>query len=81
MVILEARVLGLPVVSTAFASVGGALTSETGLVVPRSEDELAAGMREAIAGHVPNQPFDADAYNAQAVEEFYAAIGAQDRAT
>jgi CDP-glycerol glycerophosphotransferase (TagB/SpsB family)/glycosyltransferase involved in cell wall biosynthesis len=75
MVILEARVLGLPVVSTDFASVRGALPDGVGLVVARSEEALADGMRRALAGEVPNPPFDPAAYNREAVEEFCRAIG------
>ncbi|HEY3504767.1 MAG TPA: glycosyltransferase [Actinocatenispora sp.] len=77
MVILEARVLGLPVVSTDFASVRGSLAEGVGLVVPRTAEDLAAGMREYLRGTVPNPTFDYVAYNRDAVEQFYAAIGAE----
>lgn len=77
MVILEALVLGLPVVSTAFGSVRGALPEGTGLVVDRSPQALAEGLRAALRGDVPNPPFDPVRYNAQAMDEFYTAIGAQ----
>ncbi len=77
MVILEALVLGLPVVSTAFGSVRGALPEGTGLVVERSVEALADGLRAALRGDVPAPPFDAVRYNARAMDEFYAAIGAQ----
>jgi glycosyltransferase involved in cell wall biosynthesis len=77
MVILEALVLGLPVVSTAFGSVRGALPEGTGLVVERSTEALADGLRTALRGDVPNPPFDPVRYNAQAMDEFYRAIGAQ----
>lgn len=76
MVILEALVLGLPVVSTSFGSVRSALPEGTGLVVDRDADALAAGMTAALRGEVPNPPFDPAAYNAAAMDEFYAAIGA-----
>jgi glycosyltransferase involved in cell wall biosynthesis len=77
MVILEARVLGLPVVSTDFASVRGSLSEGVGLVVPRTVEDLATGMREYLRGNVPNPTFDYVAYNRDAVEQFYAAIGAE----
>jgi hypothetical protein len=32
-------------------------------------------MRRALAGEVPKRAFDATAYNQEAVEEFYRAIG------
>lgn len=76
MVIHEARVLGLPVVTTAFGSVKGAMPEGVGLVVPRDHEALAEGMRAALRGEVPNPPFDVDAYNAEAMEDFYRAIGA-----
>ncbi len=75
MVILEARVLGLPVVSTAFASVGSALAPGEGLVVAAGAKALAAGMLEALDGQVPNPPFDPLAYNNEVMEEFYSAVG------
>jgi glycosyltransferase involved in cell wall biosynthesis len=77
MVILEARVLGLPVVSTAFASVASALAPGDGLVVDRKVGALADGIRAALAGEVPNPPFDPEAYNAEVMAEFYRAIGAR----
>ncbi|GIL27279.1 glycosyltransferase [Actinocatenispora comari] len=76
MVILEARVLGLPVVSTEFASVRGSLPEGVGLVVPRTDEALADGMRAYLRGAVPNPPFDYRAYNEEAVQQFYEVIGA-----
>ncbi len=76
MVILEARVLGLPVVSTAFGSVGGAVPVGTGLVVECSHEALTEGMAAALRGEVPNPPFDDQRYNGEAMTEFYRAIGA-----
>ena len=76
MVILEARTLGLPVVSTSFDSVGSALAPGEGLVVDRTVDALADGMVAAALGRVPCVDFDATAYNALVVSEFERAIGA-----
>lgn len=76
MVILEARVLGLPVVSTAFSSVASALAPGEGLVVDRKAEALAKGMRRALEGQVPNPPFHPVAYNHEVMGEFYRAIGA-----
>ena len=75
MVILEAKVLGLPVVATAFASVRGALREGEGVVTERSAEALADGMRAFLAGDVPSAPLDAQNYNAAAVQEFMAATG------
>jgi glycosyltransferase involved in cell wall biosynthesis len=79
MVILEALVLGLPVVTTAFDSVRSALPAGQGLVVPRSVEGVADGMRAFLRGEVPVEQFDAQAYNRQAVAQFLAAIGLPER--
>lgn len=79
MVILEARVLGLPVVSTAFGSVQGAVQDGVdGTVVERNVAALAEGMCALVAHEVPNPAFNAEDYNAEATAEFYAAIGLAD---
>ena len=76
MVILEARALSLPVVSTAFGSVAGAVEDGVdGLVVERSVEGVAAGMHALLSHEVPRPSFDPDSYNAEATQEFYAAIG------
>ena len=75
MVLLEALVLGLPVVTTRFSSVDSALPAGDGLVVPRSVDGVASGMRAFLRGEVPAPHFDAEAYNREAVSQFLAAIG------
>ncbi len=79
MVILEALVLGLPVVTTKFSSVDSALPPGCGLVVPMSVEGVRDGMATFMAGGVPHQAFDADAYNRRALEEFYRAIGVTGR--
>ena len=76
MALLEALILGLPVVTTSFDSVRDALSEGTGLVVPRDVDALAKGMHSFLRGEVPTGTFDPDEYNAQAMAEFYRAIGA-----
>src|SRR5690606_19293303 len=53
MVILEARVLGLPVVTTKFGSWESALPPEAGVTVERDVESLAAGMRLHLQGEVP----------------------------
>ncbi len=75
MVILEALVLGLPVVTTRFASVDSALPAGEGLVVERSVEGVAEGMRAFLRGEVPPPRFDAEAYNREAVSQFLEAIG------
>jgi CDP-glycerol glycerophosphotransferase len=77
MVILEAKVLGLPIVTTAFGSVHSAVPEGTGMIVGLSDAELAEGMRAFLDGRVKSSPFDAERYNRWAMDEFYAAIGAR----
>jgi CDP-glycerol glycerophosphotransferase len=74
MVILEARVLGLPVVTTAFASVGDSVPPGAGLVVPQTVKGVAQGMRQFLAGKVPSATLDAHAYNRAAMEQFDRAV-------
>jgi len=75
MVLLEALVLGLPIISTDFSSVRGALPPGYGRIVPMSAEGLADGMRAFLAGTVPSPTFDYVSYNQESVQEFYAAIG------
>lgn len=76
MILLEALVLGLPIVTTAFDSVHAALPEGTGLVVARQTKALAEGMHAFLRNGVPAPPFDAPTYNHAATDEFYRAIGA-----
>jgi len=75
-VLLEAQVLGLPIVTTAFGAVRGALAEGHGRVVPLTVEDLAEGMRAFLRGEVAAAPFDAEEYNRRALAEFYRAIGA-----
>jgi CDP-glycerol glycerophosphotransferase (TagB/SpsB family)/glycosyltransferase involved in cell wall biosynthesis len=77
MVILEALVLGLPVITTRFSSVDSALPAGTGLVVPRTVEGVRDGMLAYLRGEVPAPAFDAESYNRTAMAQFYAAIDPQ----
>ncbi|GAA2066663.1 glycosyltransferase [Leifsonia soli] len=76
MVLLEALVLQLPIVTVEFASAKNALPPGSGMIVPQSVDGVAEGMRAFLRGDVPDSHFDYHAYNRKAVAEFYRAIGA-----
>ncbi len=76
MVILEALVLGLPIVTVAFESVKDALPVGSGLVVAQTDTALAAGLTEFLHGDVPPSVFNHAEYTRLAVDQFYRAIGA-----
>ena len=76
MVVLEARTLGLPVVTTAFSSVGDSVPEDAGIVVPQTVEGVANGLRRFLEGKVPAHALDGQEYNRRAVQEFVAAIGA-----
>lgn len=77
MVILEALTLGLPVVTTNFASARDALPPGIGLVVEPSVDGVEHGLRAFLEGSVPDGSFDPAAYNATTMQQFYRAIGVE----
>lgn len=66
MVLLEAQVLGKPIVSSRFPAIEGALRNKNGLVTPRDKESLAQGMLQFLAGNVVHHGFSADEYNANA---------------
>lgn len=74
MVILEARTLKLPVITTEFSSVGDSVPPDAGLVVPKTIKGLAAGLEKFLAGGVPSSALDYEEYNRRAMEQFDAAI-------
>lgn len=77
MVLLEAAVCRLPIVSTAFASVHDALPAGAIHVVGQSDTALADGMLAFLDGHVPPSSLDAEAYRAEVAEEFTAIVDAE----
>lgn len=70
MVILEAALLGLPVISTAFASVEDALPSSKIHVVDASVSALHAGLVAYLNGDVPATHLDAAGYTAEVLADF-----------
>ena len=77
MVILEAMLLGLPVVTVAFGSVADAFPQGGGCIVEATDDGLVEGMTSFLDGLVSAPPFDPESYNHSAVDQFYRAIGAE----
>ena len=74
MVLLEAAIIGLPIVSVDFDSVHDALPGDGIRVVEQDDESLAEGMRSFLRGEVAPSHLDVDSYNRAAIEEFRAAI-------
>jgi CDP-glycerol glycerophosphotransferase len=77
MVLLEAALARMPIVSVEFDSVHDALPDSEIRIVPQSDEGLAEGMRQFLRGEVPMSFLDGPAYNRAAVAEFYSVVSAQ----
>ena len=77
MVLLEAALAGMPIVSVEFDSVHDALPDSAIRIVPQSDEGLAEGMRAFLRGDVRPSVLNGVAYNRAAVVEFYAVTAAQ----
>lgn len=77
MVLLEALVLGLPVITTSFGSVAGALPAGVGTIVEPQVEALSNAMIDAIEFPDDDFKFDVNSYNKRAVEEFEAILNRQ----
>jgi CDP-glycerol glycerophosphotransferase len=75
MALLEAAIIGMPIVSVDFESVHDALPGDEIHVVPQDDESLARGMRSFLRGEVTPATLDVDGYNRSAIEEFHAATG------
>lgn len=74
MVLLEALVIGIPVITTSFGSVRGALPPGVGRVVLPNVEDLAESMMHEILQPSQSINFDASAYNKRAINEFESVI-------
>lgn len=74
MVLLEAAITGLPIVSVRFGSVSDALPEGELHIVDQSVPGLAKGMIDYLDGTVEPARLDARDYNALALREFAAAV-------
>ncbi|MET4704122.1 glycosyltransferase [Frigoribacterium sp. UYMn621] len=72
MVLLEAALAGLPIVSVEFDSARDALPDSPIRIVPQSDSGLADGMRAFLRGEVAAAALDGVAYNRSALAEFCA---------
>ncbi|MBN9155769.1 MAG: CDP-glycerol glycerophosphotransferase family protein [Microbacterium sp.] len=74
MVLLEAALCGLPIVTTAFASAADALPSGGIHVVAQDDAALRDGMIAFLRGDVPPSRIDAGEYTAEVLDEFEALV-------
>ncbi len=74
LVLLEARMCGLPIVVSDFSSVTDSLIPDGQLVVGTTVESILGGLESYARGEVPITEFDAEAYNAKAYREFVEAI-------
>ena len=81
MVLLEAALCDLPIVSTSFASVTDALPNDTIHVVEQSDDALADGMLAFLDGQVAPSHLDIPAYVAEVLSEIEALVDAPEAAS
>lgn len=70
MVLLEALVVGLPVITTAFGSVDGALPEGVGTIVERTSEGLAGAMGLVRLRTRKGPDFNGDSYNREVISEF-----------
>lgn len=75
MVLLEAALARMSIVSVEFDSIHDALPDSVIRIVPQSDEGLAEGMRAFLRGEVPPSFLDGTAYNRAAMVEFYSAVG------
>lgn len=74
LVLAEADILGLPVVSTDITGPQRFMAAYGGTMVENSEQGIEDGLRKLLNGEVPMMKTDYDAYNAEATAEFYAML-------
>lgn len=72
--LIEAMILGLPIVTTEYNVVHSVVAPGQALIVESTDEALAAGMLEFVAGNVPAPHFDADEHNSVAMAEFECAL-------
>lgn len=74
MVLLEARIVGLPIVVSDFSSVKDSLMEHGQYLIKSTEDSILDGLKAFSEGRVESCEFDPEQYNREAVGEFEQAI-------
>lgn len=73
-VLLEARVLNLPIIVSNFKTVKSALVENGQYIIDTGIDDIAQGMKAFMENRVPRIPFDCIAYNQMVSNEFDSVI-------
>ncbi len=71
LVLAEADIVGLPVISTDIDGPRAFMKQNGGRLVENSEEGIYQGMKELLQGNVPCMNVDYEAYNQQALKELY----------
>ena len=74
MVLLEARVCGMPIIVSDFSTVNDSLYPNGQLLIGQDEESIYEGLKAFTKGKVPKCDFDLQQYNQEAYEEFQMAI-------
>lgn len=70
MVVMEAQVLGLPVIGTNVAGINSIINENNGLLVEKNVEAIANGMNEYIEKGIVKEVFDYVEYNHGIIEKF-----------
>lgn len=70
MTILEAQVLGKPVIGTNVNGINSVLDGSNGLLVENNIQSITKGLMEFIYGNIPHSHFDYKTYNEEIMYKF-----------
>ena len=71
MVLLEAIILGKPIIATDIVGSRGVIEGRSGDLVPNSEEGLVKGITDFLDGRITAKPVDMEAYRRNALDGFY----------
>ena len=74
LVLLEAMIIGKPVIGTDVPGIHSVLENSRGLLVNNSVEEIYQGMQEFIDGKISTTYFDYKSYNKETLNDFYQKI-------
>ena len=72
--IIEAMLLGKPIIGTDVPGIHSVISGTNGLLVEKTIDEIAKGMSEFINGNLKASKFNYLEYNDDALHQFYSVV-------